>query len=90
MKANYNRKINIKEKSVCFRVKNQSAGTVYRMDVYQSNLYGNELKVKDTTYLDFENEEQVDNLIKGLKSLKGYIKRSAEEVTTNESETEPR
>lgn len=90
MKANYNRKVNIRERSVSFRVKNKNTDAVYRMDIYQNNLYGNELNVKDTTYLDFENEEQIDKLIKGLQSLKDIINKSGEGAAADESKTESR
>lgn len=89
MKANYNRKVNIRERAVSFRAKNKITDTVYRMDIYQSNLFGNDLNIKDITYLDFENEEQIDKLIKGLQSLKGLINKTDEGVS-DESKTESR
>jgi hypothetical protein len=89
VKANYNRKLNIRERAVSFRVKNENTDTVYRMDILQSNLFGNELNVKDTTYLDFENEEQIDKLINGLQNLKCFINKT-DEGDVDESTTESR
>lgn len=83
MKANYNRKISARERSVTFRAKDAA------FCILQSNIYGRFPNDKDTVYLDFENEEQIDKLINTLQELKNRTYKK-DEATLDESETKPR
>lgn len=73
MKANYNRKLNIKEKAVAFRTKEAAFCLI------QSTLYDRLTNDKDIVYLDFENEEQIDKLINTLQELKNRTYKKEEE-----------
>lgn len=80
MKANYGRKVNIREKSVLFRSKKKD--DKYSMFcLYQSNLYGNIADDKGVVYLDFENEEQIDKLIDALTRLKDNSEETQNDST---------
>lgn len=79
MKANYNRKVNVREKAVAFRTKEAAFCLV------QSTLYDRLTNDKDIVYLDFENEEQIDKLINTLQELK---KRTYKEENADESKAE--
>lgn len=69
MKANYDRKINVRERAVTFRAKDAD-GTVSAFCIIQNTLYGRTADDKDVVYLDFENQEQIDKLINTLQELK--------------------
>ncbi len=73
MKANYNRKVNVKEKAVAFRTKEAAFCLI------QSTLYDRLTNDKDIVYLDFENEEQIDKLINTLQELKNRTYKKEEE-----------
>lgn len=73
MKANYNRKVNVKEKAVAFRTKEAAFCLI------QSTLYDRLINDKDIVYLDFENEEQIDKLISTLQELKNRTYKKEEE-----------
>lgn len=73
MKANYNRKLNVKEKAVAFRTKEAAFCLI------QSTLYDRLTNDKDIVYLDFENEEQIDKLINTLQELKNRTYKKEEE-----------
>lgn len=73
MKANYNRKVNVKEKAVAFRTKEAAFCLI------QSTLYDRLTNDKDIVYLDFESEEQIDKLINTLQELKNRTYKKEEE-----------
>ena len=81
MKANYNRKVNVREKAVAFRTKEAAFCLV------QSTLYDRLTNDKDIVYLDFENEEQIDKLINTLQELKKRTYKKEEE-NADESKAE--
>lgn len=69
MKANYNRKINVKEKAVTFRAKSKE-GTISAFCIMQNTLFDRVPDDRDVVYLDFEDETQVDKMINTLHELK--------------------
>lgn len=73
MKANYNRKIKAREKTVAFRTKEAA------FCIIQSTLYDRMENDKDVIYLDFENEKQIDKLINTLQELKNRTYKKEEE-----------
>lgn len=73
MKANYNRKVNVKEKAVAFRTKGAAFCLI------QSTLYDRLTNDKDIVYLDFEDEKQIDKLINTLQELKNRTYKKEEE-----------
>lgn len=81
MKANYNRKVKVREKAVAFRTKEAVFCLV------QSTLYKKMENDKDIVYLDFENDEQIDKLINTLHELKKRT-HEKEEEKNSESKTE--
>ncbi len=81
MKANYNRKVNVKEKAVAFRTKEAAFCLI------QSTLYDRLTNDKDIVYLDFENKEQIDKLINTLQELKNRTYKKEEE-NVDESKAE--
>lgn len=81
MKANYNRKVNVREKAVAFRTKKAA------FCLAQSTLYDRLTNDKDIVYLDFENEEQIDRVINTLQELKKRT-HEKEEEKANESKAE--
>lgn len=83
MKANYNRKVNVREKAVCFRKKTDE-GRVLGFCVYQNTVFDRMTNDRDIVYLDCENDEQIDKLIAGLQQLK----EGKTDEQTNESNSE--
>lgn len=81
MKANYNRKVNVREKAVAFRT------TKAAFCLAQSTLYDRLTDDRDIVYLDFENEEQIDKLINTLQELKKRTYKKEEE-NADESKAE--
>lgn len=73
MKANYNREIEVREKSVAFRTKKAI------FCIIQNTLYDRMGNDEDVVYLDFENEEQIDRLINTLQELKNRTYKKDEE-----------
>lgn len=81
MKANYNRKVKVREKAVAFRTKEAA------FCLAQNTLYDRVANDKDVVYLDFEDKTQIDKLINTLQELKNKSFKK-EECTTDESKTE--
>ncbi len=86
MKANYNRKVKVRERAVCFR-KKMNDGRLLAFCVCQNTVYDKFSweNDKDIIYLDCENNEQLDKLIASLQQLRD---ENAEE-TANESNEKP-
>lgn len=70
MKANYNKKPKIDERSITFRTKKSF------FSVYQNTLYDRLPQDRNTVYLDFKNEEEIDKLINTLQVLKESLKEN--------------
>lgn len=87
MKANYIRKPkNVSEKAVAFRAKGLES-PVFSCCIIQNTLYGRFPNDEDVTYLDFEDEAQIDKLINALQEIKTKAYQKAEE-DTDESKAE--
>lgn len=72
MKANYNRKVKAREKSVAFRTEKSV------FCIAQSTIYDRLSDDRDVVYLDFENEQQIDKLINTLEALKNSIHQNVD------------
>ena len=84
MKANYNRKINVREKAVAFRARNNDDENVFTFCLIQNTLYGRTTDDRDIVYLDFENPEQIDKLINTLQDIKNKAYPDGSETDVEE------
>lgn len=79
MKSYYKQRMKDSEQAIAFRIKNENTDQVLGMCIYQNTFFD---RIKDDdgiVYLDFENEEQIDKLIKSLEELRSRAKENPDE-----------
>lgn len=79
MKSYYKQRMKDNEQAVAFRIKKENTDKVLGMCIYQNTIFDRIKEDDGIVYLDFENEDQLDKLIKSLEDMKSLAKEKPDE-----------